>query len=206
MKLISKSALIASGLLLAACSEADDAPLDGAWTLDGGQSRLNFITVKNGTVAEGHSFGLLSGSVGADGAASLTIDLASVATGVDTRDERMREFLFETGMFPSANVTATLDPAAFSALKEGETTLQPVTATLDLHGVQGTVEAEVAVTRAGDDKVLVETAKPIIIDAATYGLEGGVAKLQELAKLDGITAQVPVTFSLTFDRGTGASE
>lgn len=198
MKAIIRNSILAGGLLLAACGQQADAPLDGAWVLDPAQSRLGFTTVKAGEIAEAHGFNTLSGSVGADGAATLAIDLASVATAVDIRDERMREFLFETGTYPSATVTARIDPAAFSALKVGESKVQPVEATLDLHGEASPVEAELAVTRIAADRVKVETAAPIIVDAGAFGLTEGVAKLQELAGLPGITPQVPVTFSLVF--------
>ncbi|HSG33025.1 MAG TPA: YceI family protein [Sphingomonadaceae bacterium] len=193
--------MLAAGLLVSACSQPEAvAPLDGTWALDGAQSTLGFTTVKNGAIAEAHSFSALSGSVGADGAASLTIDLASIATNIDIRDERMREFLFETGTFPSATATAQLDPAAFANLAVGESATSPVSATLDLHGAQQAVDAELTVTRISADKVKVETAAPVIVDAAAFGLDAGVAKLQELAGLDSITPQVPVSFSLVFGK------
>jgi polyisoprenoid-binding protein YceI len=198
MRAIIRNSIIAGAVLLAACGQQAEAPLDGAWTLDPAQSRVAFTTVKAGEIAEAHGFRTLSGSVGADGAATLAIDLASVSTNVDIRNERMREFLFETGAYPVATVTAQLDPAAFSALKVGESKLQPVEATLDLHGVKSPVEAELAVTRIAGGEVKVETAAPIIVDAGTYGLTEGVAKLQELAGLPGITPQVPVSVSLVF--------
>jgi len=195
-----RATILSGGLLLAACGQQEAAPLDGAWALDGAQSRLAFTTVKAGEIAEAHGFKTLSGSVAADGAASLSIDLASVATNADIRDERMREFLFETGAYPAATVTAQLDPAAFSALKVGESKLQPIEATLDLHGVKGPVAAELSVTRIAADKVKVETTAPIIVDAGSFNLTAGVAKLQELAGLPGITPQVPVSFSLVFEK------
>lgn len=200
MNMLFRSAALLSGAMLVACSQAAEAPLDGAWELDGDDSRLGFTTVKAGEIAEAHSFTGLSGTVAADGAASLVIDLASIATLIDIRDERMREFLFETATYPTANVTAQIDPAAFTALKIGESKLVPLSATLNLHGVEAPVDAELAVTRIADDEVKVETTAPIIVDAASFNLGGGVAKLQELAGLSGITPQVPVTFSLVFEK------
>jgi hypothetical protein len=50
------------------------------------------------------------------------------------------------------------------------------------------------------DKVVVSSATPIIIKAADFGLEKGVAKLQELAKLPSIATAVPVNFVLTFSK------
>jgi len=40
----------------------------------------------------------------------------------------------------------------------------------------------------------------IVIDAEDFGFEAGLAKLQELAKLDSISPVVSVTVSLTFER------
>ena len=58
-------------------------------------------------------------ALGADGAARVEIDLASVNTGVEIRDERMREIFFQVADFPSATVTAQLDPQQFAALDSG---------------------------------------------------------------------------------------
>jgi len=205
MKFIPAPMLASGALALAACSSGpvEEAPLAGAWTLDGDASRLSFVTVKAGQLAEAHHFPGLTGSVSAEGAAELAIDLASVQTNIDVRNERMGTMLFEVATFPAATVTAQLDPAAFAALKTGESTVQPVTATLDLHGVQGEVPAELAVTRIAADKVKVETVTPIIVEAASYGLDTGVEALREVAGLDSIAPAVPVSFSLTF---TQASE
>lgn len=187
-------------LLLAACSQAPAPLAQGSWTLDPARSELSFVTVKAGTVAEAHSFGKLAGSVGPDGAAVLDIDLASVATGVDIRDQRMRDVLFETATYPKASVSAKLDPAAFAQLGVGESKTVPITATLDLHGMKEAVDTKLTVTRAGPDMVLVTTTRPIIVDAASFGLGEGVEKLRELASLPAIAPAVPVSFTLTYTR------
>lgn len=193
-------------LSLAACAgEPEPEPaLAGAWTLDSADSRLAFVSVKAGELAEAHRFDELSGSVSAEGMADLTINLASVNTAIDIRNERMREMLFETTRFAEASATAQLDPAAFTSLAIGETQVQPVTTTLDLHGRQEEVTTDLAVTRIGADKVGVETTAPIIVDARNFGLGEGIDALREIAGLPGITPQVPVTFSLTFTRAAAA--
>ena len=189
-------------LTLSACGESvqPEAALDGAWVLDADASRVNFVTVKAGQVAESHRFPGLSGNVTAAGGAELVIDLASVDTAVDIRNERMQEFLFEVAQFPAATISASVDPAAFSALASGDSVTQTVDLSVDLHGMQSTMPADLVITRTGADTVLVETAKPLIVSAATFGLDGGVEQLRELATLDSITGQVPVDVSLTFAR------
>ena len=66
---------------------------------------------------------------------------------------------------------------------------------IDLHGQTVTKNAElnVAVT---DQGVSATTAQPILLTAAEFGLEGGVAALQEIAGLNAISRVIPVTVAL----------
>lgn len=193
---------VSLALALAACSAGADqaeAPLpEGAWQLAADQSNVGFVSVKAGNVGEAHSFRKLSGTVEPDGTVGVAIDLASVDTGIDIRNQRMRDMLFEVANFPEARLTAKIDPNAVKALKPGERKAMTVPVTLDLHGTTNSIEAPLTVTRLAGDTVLVETAKPLIIDASAVGLEAGVGKLQEIAKLPVISTAVPVTASLVF--------
>ena len=60
----------------------------GDWTLDGEASKLAFGSVKKDAVGESHHFSGLSGGV-ADGIATISVDLASLETWIDIRNERM---------------------------------------------------------------------------------------------------------------------
>ncbi|MCB2089653.1 MAG: YceI family protein [Sphingomonadaceae bacterium] len=197
LRLITAASLLALG----ACSQPAPAPLvEGSWTLDSTASDLSFVTVKAGNVGEAHGFKGLSGSVTPEGLATLAVDLATVDTGVDIRDERMRDVLFEVGTHPQAKVSAQLDPASLSALAVGESKTMPVKATLDLHGTSSEIETQLDVVRTGADTVLVITTRPIILDATAFGLGEGVEKLRNLAQLPAISTAVPVTFRLTYSR------
>ena len=199
--MIRKLALV-SAIALAACTPATDkadAPLPaGAWQLAADQSNVGFVSIKAGDVGEAHSFKTLEGSVAPDGAVNIGIDLASVETGVDIRNQRMRDMLFEVTGFPKATLSAKIDPAAVNALKPGERKALAVPVTLDLHGTTNTIEARLMVTRLAGNSMLVETAAPLIIDAGAVGLGGGVEKLRAVANLPAISAAVPVTASLVF--------
>ena len=59
------------------------------WQLDSDASNLSFISIKNGTIVETHTFSTLSGEVGNDGNAAVIIALSSVQTLIPIRDERM---------------------------------------------------------------------------------------------------------------------
>lgn len=200
MALFPRAFLVSALCLLAACAPADEIGLEGNWALNPDQASLQFITIKAGDIVEAHHFGEMSGTVSAEGEAEIQIALDSVQTNIDIRDERMREFLFETDAYPAATVSAALDPASFSSLAIGETLITPVELTLDLHGASQIIETELAVTRTDAKKVLVTSRKPILIDAGDYELSAGLEQLRELANLPSITPTVSVTFSLVFER------
>lgn len=197
-----RTLVLLSAIALGACTPGSDTaatPLpDGTWQLAADQSNVAFVTVKAGNVGEAHRFSKLGGTVSPDGAVALTIDLASVQTGVDVRDQRMRDMLFEVANTPQAKLSAKIDPASLRALKPGERKAMGVPVTVDLHGTTNTIEAQLMVTRLDGDSVLVETSAPLIIDAATVGLGEGVEKLRAIANLPAISTAVPVTASLVF--------
>jgi len=203
------AAVLALGL--AACAQpAADAPEDaaaeaapvteGAWTLDPAASRLSYVSIKAGEIAEANRFDKLAGTVAADGTASLDIDLASVSTGVDIRNERMREIFFQVADNPKATVTAKLDPAAFAGLAVGQSLTRPLKASVTVKGATGEIETEVLVTRVSDDRVTVVPTAPVIVTTDMFGLTDELGELRALAQLPSITPAVPVTFTLAFTR------
>jgi polyisoprenoid-binding protein YceI len=203
----------ALALSLAACAGPEPAPTptdaptapaavtESAWTLDPAASRLTYVSIKAGEVAEINRFGRLSGTVAPDGMASLDIDLASVDTGVEIRDERMREVFFQVADNPRANVTAKLDPAAFARLAVGQSLTRPLTASVTIKGATSDVETEVLVTRLAEDRVTVVPTAPVIISTDMFGLTDELGELRAMAQLPSITPAVPVSFILTFKRG-----
>lgn len=198
MRAFSGLLCMAFAVSLAACSAP--AQNNAAWTLNAGESAVSYVTIKQNSLGEVNSFGQLSGQVSPEGAAEIVVTLDSVDTLNETRDGRMREILFETGAYPTAKITATLDMAAFSDLAAGESSAQLIEINVDLHGLGALHDAPVLVTRLGANKVSVVTQAPVLLDAEEFGFEAGLAKLQELAGLDSITPVVPVTASLVFER------
>lgn len=200
----------ALGLALAACSQSPDNAGDSAaatapaaagdWAIDAAASHVDYVSIKAGEVAEANRFEKLTGSVGADGAARVEIDLASVNTGVEIRDERMREIFFQVAEFPTAVITAQLDPAKFAALEVGQVVVQPVTAKVAVKGMEADVEAQVQIARIADNRVIAATTRPIIITTDMFGLTDELGELRALAQLPSISPAVPVTFTLAFTR------
>ncbi len=169
------------------------------WTLVNDQSRVNFVTTKAGNFAEAHYFRELSGKV-REGIAHVTIALVSVDTAIDIRNERMREFLFRTDLFPTAEVTTPVDVTGYEKLKPGEQMDTRAVLTVSLNGQTQNIPMELVVSRLADNRMLVASRKPAIVNASQFQLASGVEKLRELAGLPSISQSVPVTFLLTFAR------
>ncbi|QLQ32577.1 MAG: YceI family protein [Candidatus Thiothrix singaporensis] len=166
-------------------------PAYADWVLDNNKSALYFVSIKKENIAEPHTFKKLSGSITAAGQGTLSIDLGSVETNIDIRNIRMRDHLFETNTFPTATVSVDLTK---TGVKPG---IQPITVTLDLHGVKKEIPALVALTDVGDT-VQVSTVAPIILDAAAFDLANGLTTLREIGAVSSISNAVPVTFFLSF--------
>ncbi|MEZ5982337.1 MAG: hypothetical protein R3C54_08535 [Parvularculaceae bacterium] len=95
----------------------------------------------------------------------------------------MREHLFEVATYPEATIKAKLDPAAYGALKVGESLTQPLAATLS-YGVDRSTRKDGDAHRA--EQGAGEPTAPIILHADDFNLSAGVEKLRELANLPAI--------------------
>jgi polyisoprenoid-binding protein YceI len=170
------------------------------WTLDAADSGVNFVSIKNGNVAETHGFGSMRGSISAAGAIEVSIDLGSVETGIEIRDQRMREMLFEIVKFPSATVTATVSPDILDAVTAGGAVTTELPVKVALHGAEKTLLIAVRAVGQAGGNLHVFTPKPVLVNASDFGLAAGIVALQEIAGLNSISTAVPVTVNLVFDR------
>ncbi len=169
------------------------------WQLNNTASTLSFITIKKQDIAEVHQFERLQASIDKQGNIKLEIDLTSVNTQIAIRDQRMQEFLFETTKFPKASFNAKINPAILANLPIGETKTFSLKGQISLHRQQQTVNTQVMLIRLNEQTLLVNSLKPIILNAKDFALVQGVKKLQEIAKLPSISNAVPINFVLTFN-------
>ena len=184
--------ITAVGLMLSSLSA------QATWQLVNESSQLNFISTKASHIAETHTFGLLSGSIADTGEAQVNVDLASVATGIDIRNERMRTMLFNALTFPQAEITTDLDLGEFTSLTGP--VVKTISAKLSLVGQSTQVHGDVLVVPVNDNTVNVTTVAPIVVNANGLEMVAGIEALREVAGLPSISYSVPVTFSLTFRR------
>ena len=185
IRLISCAAL----LLMAQATLAD-------WRLTSA-SKVGYVSIKNNAIAEHNVFSGVTGSLSKKGQLKITIDLSTVETQVDIRNQRMRELFFEVTQYPQAVVTAELDVQELAQIDSGAPLEIVKPFTLSLHGVEATAEAHLRVVAVGG-RAWVSTVRPVLISAADFGLEGGVSALQKIAGLEAIAAVVPVSIDLKF--------
>ncbi len=201
-RLIAITAFCTSALLITACTtNGNPSDTAGAWKIDALQSNLNFVTTKAGqpgvaAVAENQVFKRFSGGMDAQVKMTLTIDLASVDTGVEIRDERMRTMLWNVKATPQAVFTAQLNTVALSSLSNAGTTDLEVAGALTMAGQTKPVTAKLRVNRIGANQLLVVTRTPIIINSNDFGLKAGVEALREIMGLNVLSPSAPVSFAL----------
>ncbi|MBT3812224.1 MAG: YceI family protein [Gammaproteobacteria bacterium] len=169
----------------------------GQWELNNKASTLNFTTTKNSSKTEIQSFKKFEGHI-YDTKVSMTIDLGSVNTGIEIRDQRIKELFFDIVKFPTATVTIDLRKSDLKQMKIGQTKTLREQATIEIQGVKQTLPVELQVTSLNHNKLMVFSRKPVIIYLKNFDLLNGVIALREIAELKSINTAVPVTFSLVF--------
>ena len=199
---LSKSCLWALAVSLSASASIASAATE--WSLDNEQSHLSFISIKATDIGEVHSFSQISGDISPAGEVNIQINLASVETLIPIRNERMQEFLFESSLFPTATLSANIDPATLQDLPTGSTATLDVQATLTIKDLSTPLTLKILAAKLSDHHLLVTARQPVLITAASVGLSDGVEKLRDLAGLPNISQSVPVSFVLTFSNGSSS--
>ncbi|QDE33204.1 YceI family protein [Shewanella polaris] len=169
----------------------------GDWQINQDHSRVSFISIKKADIAEVNHFKQIAGSLTDAGAFSLSIDLSSVDTGVEIRDQRLQTVLFEVAQYPKLTLDAIVNPKLLAGLKVGDTLTTQIEATINFHGQKQQKSFEVLVAKLSDKKMVVTSLAPVIVQANEFGLVSGVEKLKEMAGLPSISLAVPVSFVLT---------
>jgi len=186
--------LLGSTLVLALVT----APALAEWSLDPSRSHLAFVSIKAKDIGEVHSFQEMTGTIGEDGQVTVSLMLDSVETLIPIRNERMREFLFETTNYKDATLSAKVDSEIIAGMKPGEIVDVSAEGILSLHGEQQPMILSMQAAKLDNGTVMVASTKPLIVDAAKFGMSDGVEKLREIAGLASISNAVPVSFVMTF--------
>ncbi len=186
-----RSTALVAALMLSPLASAD-------WGVVSG-STVNYVSIKNNTIAENNVFTGVTGSITDDGNIAIQIDLASVETRVDIRNQRMRELFFDVANHPVALITAQLTVPEMAQLDAGAPLERSLPLTLSLHGSEATIEAKLRAIAVGSE-LFVTTLEPILVSVSDYGLAAGVTALREIAGLNAIASTVPVSVNLRLVR------
>lgn len=170
------------------------------WKLDNEASSIHFISIKKSKVAEIHHFGEMDGMLKKNGEAAVNIKLSSVETKIPIRDDRMKSMLFEVDLFPQASVSTQVDISQINSMKPGESVHKELKLSLSLHGQQKVLDAHLQVIRLSNDRIMISTVDPLIVNADEFALVKGVEALRNVAKLPSISTAVPVTVNLIFNK------
>lgn len=171
------------------------APAQADWALND-SSRIGFVSIKNNSIGENNAFERVSGSISESGQVAVSVDLSSVETGIGIRNERLQKMLFEVASFPTATIDAALSDSQIAGLKAGGAQTESVAVSISLHGKTVNKTANLSVSASDGGDVRVTTTQPIVITAQEFGLEVGVAALQQIAGLNAISRSIPVTVDL----------
>ncbi|PUA26287.1 MAG: carbohydrate-binding protein [Cellvibrio sp. 79] len=183
-----------------AVSSSSNNGVAARWLLDATNSTFHFVTVKKNAAGtetpENITFSTLQGTVSATGQATLTIPLASISSGVDLRNTRLKEILFEAQYLPSLHFTTQLDLTAINAMAAGSTAVQSLTGNLTLHGVVKSVVFDALVVKHSSGSVSFSPRKPIVINSTDFDLNFGIESLRSIMALTSIGEKVPVYFKM----------
>jgi hypothetical protein len=182
---------------------ASAAPAWAEWQV-ADNSRIQFVSIKNNTIGETSHFDMISGTVGDQGAVEVRVALDSVETNIGIRNDRMKKMLFEVGLYPEAVITAQLSDEAMAAAGSSSGAAVPVVLQIDLHGQVVSKDAVLTVSATDAGGFSATTSQPILLNAAEFELENGVAALQSVAGLNAISRVIPVTVALNFTKAAAS--
>lgn len=187
-------------LLVATMIAMSGPALAASWSVATDDSKVVFGSIKAGSAGESHQFSGVSGGVDASGRVEVAIDVTTVDTDIDIRDERMLEHVLRPEKFPKATLTAKIDLDSLSEMAPGEIAQVPTEATLAFLGREIPLTTTLFVAPLTNDRVLVTTDELIMLSTADLGIEKGIDALKEIAGLPSITRASPVSARLVFER------
>ena len=167
-----------------------------AWQISD-SSTVGYLSLKNNAIAEYNYFSGVSGALSEEGELTLSIALDTVETQVAIRNQRMRDLFFKVADYPEATISASLSPDDIASLGSDGVIDRTIPVTLQLHGQSAELSATVR-AQVSNGHLYVTTLQPLLLSVTDFGLEAGVATLQEIAGLQAIARVIPVTVDLHF--------
>ena len=192
-KIVGSAFVLASSLMITNSALAD-------WVLDSNNSNLSYGSIKNGFIGESNTFKTISGSIDENGHINIDIDLSSVDTQLELRDQRMRDIVFKVAENASAKLTGDMNLEAHHDQEIGTSRKVEASIGIELVGQKIDYDVMLLVTRLAKNKVMVTPHGVIFLDLEDFELADAIETLRELAGLDRIATAAPMSFYLTFEK------
>ena len=164
-----------------------------SWILD--EADIRFYSTK--TDKNDNTY---SGYLDKQGNLKMEIELDSVETDISIRDQRIKEWLFETARFPKVEIQSQMDHDWMNALgvHEEASKVQPLT--ISFHGKTIQTEASLKIIKLDDNTINVMTQEPVHINLLELEMMQGLNSLTEVMDLKSISYLVPVKFQGKFKK------
>jgi len=179
-------------------STLDASQLTGDWSIgDGSTAGYRVDEVLNGTdVTVVGSTDQVSGTITVDGtsisAATIDVDVASIATDSGNRDDYFRGTAMQVNRFPTASFTLT-QPIEAAVPSDGEVASVDATGELTMHGVTQTVTVPLQAALSGDG---VQVSGSIPVTFSDYGVEApdlGFVSVEDQGTVEFLVAATPAS-------------
>lgn len=167
------------------------------------QSGVQIVSLKNGTVEDTHTLsiahdGLYLGLP--DNPASLggevRVDLASWASPIPPRDERVKEVFFKITDYPTARFTVE-GASGFGSTEIGSSSVGEVTGTFEVSGGSFSATLKVSAERTSEEGWVFRTVEPLKFTASQLGAS---ERVQEVATLCGVGLSDDFKLSMVLEK------
>jgi polyisoprenoid-binding protein YceI len=179
-------------------STLDASQLTGDWSIgDGSTAGYRVDEVLNGTdVTVVGKTDQVSGTITVDGttisAATIDVDVASIATDSSNRDDYFRGTAMQVNQYPTATFTLT-QPIEAAVPSDGEVAKVEATGELTMHGVTKTVTVPLQAALSGDG---VQVSGSIPVTFSDYGVDApslGFVKVEDQGTVEFLVAATPAS-------------
>jgi polyisoprenoid-binding protein YceI len=182
------------GVLLSSLSFAESFT---DWALLSDSANFTIGTTKNETITEVHKLQKVEGFVRNNGNARVSVNLLSIDTGIEIRDERMQAMLFTTAT--QAVYSATVDMEKFRKLEAGDSKDFQLQGSLEMNDRSAVIPVATKITRLDSGNYQIKTVSANKIDVGKFGFSGGIEQLRAVANLKNISPIVTFEFKLEFE-------
>jgi polyisoprenoid-binding protein YceI len=168
-----------------------------AWEVQPEVSSVQFVTTKAGQagvggISEVQKFTQFSGTLSDAGKLEFAVTLASVQTGFEIRDERLKTMLFKVVETPKATFSADMNSNLIDKLAMGQSSDLEIEGKFTIGGQTKPMKAALRVTRLSATQLQVVTRESLVVNLNDYGMKTGVEALREIMGLNFVASVAPI--------------